>query len=174
MDKLIKKRPPAATINNGNNISPTFAQEVAAIINKHNQGSMAKITPEKYAQVISMMQEGLMIDEACKTAGISTASFYRLKQLQPSLQEVVAPAHETGLSIRVNTSLKKLTDLDVASMEHKEGLVQIRHKEASYKATMDYASRLDGITWGSKNNNLNVNVNVEAPPEVDVSMYLNR
>ena len=174
MDKPIKKRPPAHTVNNGNNISPTFAADVAAIINKHNQGRMAEITPEKYAKVVDAIRNGEMIIEACKNVGISPAAFYRLKQLQPSLQEVVAPAHETGLSLRVDTSLKKLTDLDVASMEHKEGLVQIRHKEASYKATMDYASRLDGITWGSKNNNLNVNVNVEAPPEVDVSMYLNR
>ena len=164
--------PASHILNSGANIDPFFADKVQAIVNKKVSGRQSSITPEMFAHCVELIADGTPVIEACKAAGFDQASYYRLKRNQPALHGVTSSAHEVGLASRVESSLLELKDLRLQEFEsHKEAGVAIRHKEASYRATMDYASRIDQ-TWSAKQQNVNLNVNTNVT-EADVSRWFN-
>ena len=157
--------------NTGKNIPADFAEQVAQILQQKRHGVDSTITPEQFAETVKHIENGEKIADACKITNMSVASFYRIKKLRPAIQDVFVPAHETGLAIRVETSLSELTGLNLDGKDHKEAQVLIRHKESSHRATMDYASRIDGA-WCEKKQNMNLNVNTTIK-EGDASKWFN-
>ena len=129
--------------SNGANHDHSVGNKALAII----QGRTPKLTPEMHADILECLRNGMTVGNSCEKVGISRATFYQWRLVNPSFSDTIAEAREAWTHAIVDRGLTELTDCPA---ESREDMVKVKKSEALAKFSLDLAGRLNPRDYSQK------------------------
>ena len=155
---------------NGNNFPTDVAQQLTAHLAKRNAGRLSTFTIERATTILSALQDGKTIQQACDEVGISRPTYLTWCRSSPEFLNAVAEAQEDRADSMVDDGFATLGGVDT---EGREAMARLRKAEQISRYRLDIAKCLNFKKYGDKKQSLNLNVNASVT-DLDVSGWFNR